>query len=485
MTLLSKQKLQWLAPAELQRIHAGTCTMLSRVGVKVAHERAARILIEAGAERYGDRILISREMVQRAVSETAGIIRFDAPNPSRGFTVDALKDDVKFGTGGQALYVVHRINNRWEKKTAVSDDLKQILILCDQLEQVDFVTRPVECDVPEAQMDQEKAKLFKAHCTKPANLANIVNTEKIDTVIDIIGSKSYLSFIVCLVASPLTMDPSAADKLIALVERDIPLAISSCPQGGSTAAFSEVGELVQLNAELLFGFVLANAIRPGAQVLYRGIPITSDLYSDGSPLWCQPASIRRMALAAQLCRFYNLPCCGTAGVSDEAVPTAQGISEKVLSWSYEAVSGAHYINSALGMLEQVMSVSPLQYVIDNTALGIVKDQLLSNPDRDIGKTAIAAALEALNFFGVHTDEETERELRARVEHIEHAVEPYTEENIAKQIDAVEKAVVRKSGSNVFMKGARKGLREGYLYTGKKIEASLDLSKAEKILAQYG
>jgi|GEM_PF-1780067 len=481
MKLTDTQRLQWLSNDELSRVHEGSCRLLAQVGVKVTHDRIAEILKDYGAEQKGDRILVPRELIDRALADTAKSIQFDAPDASHGFTVDASKNEVRFGTGGQALYVVHKTESGWEKKSAENEDLSRILALCDKLEHVDFVTRPVECDVPEDQMDVEKAKRFRDNSSKPMNLANLVKTEKLDEIVEIIGDKAYLSFIVCLVASPLTMDTSAGEKMLTLLEHDFPVAISSCPQGGSTAPFSEVGELVQLNAELLFGYVLANAVRPGAKVLYRGIPITSDLYSDGSPRWCQPESIRRVALAAQVCRYYGIPCCGTAGVSDEEVPSIQGISEKVLSWSYEAASGAHYINSALGMLHQVMSVAPYQYVIDNIALGILKEEFASHSDREIGETAVQTAKKVLSHFGAEADETVEAELRSRIEHIETGKEPYTDEYIDKQISDIEKAATRQGGSNVFMKGARKGLREGYLYSGSRLDASLDLAPAKKQL----
>ncbi|EEG78009.1 trimethylamine--corrinoid methyltransferase [Dethiobacter alkaliphilus] len=481
MIVSDKHLKKMLSPAEMQAIHAGTCKLLEQTGVKVTHEGIVEMLLSRGAERKGDRICIPRDMVENAIADTAKSIKFDAPDPAYGFTVNAAENQVKFGTGGQALYVVDRTSDGWEKRSAGTEDLKQILALCNKLKNVDFITRPVECDVPDDQMDVEKARIFSEYCSKPMNLANLIKKERLDEVLEIIGDPAHVSFIVCLVLSPLVMDNSAGDKLIALLEKDLPVAISSCPQGGSTAPLSEVGELLQINAELLFGYVLANAIRPGAKVLYRGIPITSNLYTDGTPRWCQPESIRRVALAAQLCRYYNLPCCGTAAVSDEEVPSAQGISEKVLSLVYESASGAQYTNSALGMLQQVMSVSPYQYVIDDTLLGIVKEKFSEDQSGEIAKLAKNAAVEGLSRFGVSVDDKIEAELDARIRYIETPLEPYSEEYIDKQLAAIEKAATSSGGSTVFMRSARKGLREGYLYSGNRIDAPLDLSNTAETL----
>lgn len=484
MIISDEQRIKMLAPAEMELLHRGACRLLSQIGVKVTHKDIATRLLSRGAQRKGDRIFVPQKMIEGALAGTAKTIQFAAPDPGFGFTLDAADNQVKFGTGGQALYIVHPVAGGWERRPAGTDDLKQILVLCDRLQQVDFITRPVECDVPEEQMDLEKARLFRQHCSKPMNLANLIKVGHLEQVLTIIGNPAYVSFIISLVSSPLVLDSFSGDKFVALLEKDLPVSISCCPQGGSTAPFSEVGELLQLHAELLFGFVLAHIIRPGARVFYRGIPITSNLYTDGSPRWCQPESIRRLALAAQLCRYYNLPCCGTAGVSDETEPSAQGIAEKVLSWTYGIASGAQYINSALGMLEQVLSVSYEQYVMDDIALQIVKEKFAENGSRETSALAFAAAVAALSYFGVKVDEQMENELVSRIRHIEKAREPYSEDYIEEQIDIIEKAV-EKSSSTVFMIAARKGLREGYLYQGNKIEAPLDLSGVAERLKSSG
>lgn len=484
MIISDEQRIEMLSPAEIELIHRGACRLLSQTGVKVTHEDIAARLLAGGARREGERIFVSPGMIEDALEKTAKTIQFDAPDPAYSFTLNAAENMVKFGPGGQALYIVEPIAGGWDRRAAGTDDLKKILALCDQLEQVNFTTRPVECDVPEEQMDVEKAGIFRRYCSKPMNLANLIMVEHLDEVLGIVGDPAYVSFIISLISSPLVLDSFSGDKFIALLEKDLPVSISCCPQGGSTAPFSEVGELLQLHAELLFGFVLANIIRPGAKVLYRGIPITSNLYTDGSPRWCQPESIRRVALAGQLCRFYGLPCCGTAGVSDETEPSAQGIAEKVLSWVYGTASGAQYINSALGMLEQVLSVSYYQYVIDDIALKAIKEKFAENSMQKTSALAMDATVTVLNKFGVAVDEKMEAELASRIRHIESALEPYGEDYIDEQIAIVEKAV-NKSSSTVFMVAARKGLREGYLYRGDRIDAPLDLSGVTERLEASG
>lgn len=117
-------------------------------------------------------------------------------------------------------------------------------------------------------------------------------------------------------------------------------------------------------------------------------------------------------------------------------------------------AGAQYINSALEMLEQVLSVSYQQYVIDDILLGIVKEKFGEDGFLEISQLALSTATAALSRFGVAVDEKMEAELAASIRHIENAMEPYNEEYIGEQLNLIEKAV-NKTSSTVFMKTARR------------------------------
>ncbi len=461
-------------------IHEGTCRLLEETGIHVTNQEAARIFTQNGAELHdGERITIPRDVIEEKSRQTESRIELGAKNSANDLTIEAGVPRIFFGTGGQALYILEKNNGGFQRRSAGTGDLEHILQLCEQLPHVDFITRPVEPDVPEEDMDLEKIRIFLRYTTKHMNLANLVRLDKLPAILKEVEDPSLISFISCVCISPLKLASGTLDKFIRLVEEDIPVSISSCPQAGLTAPLSELGELIQVNAEVLSVIILANMIRPGARVLYRGIPITSNLHEDISPRWCQPECIRRVALIADMTAYYGIPCCGTAAVSDEKKPTAQAVSEKTLGWIYESLSGASFINSALGMLEQVMTVSPEQYVMDNRILAAVKPMIEENgdsPTADLAEQAVSAALE---LFGVHADEPIREEIRSRIRFIETKREKYTLEAAGDQVTAITKAVLSNKSSNLFLKTSRSGLRKGLLYMGRRIERPLDLSDVEK------
>ena len=281
MIIFDVQRLKMLSPAEMQLIHAGACRLLAQVGVKVAHEGIAEKLRSRGARFTGGRIFIPPEMVGYALAETAKTISFAAPDPAYAFTVNTAENLVKFGTGGQALYIVQPAVSGWQRRPAGTEDLKQILALCNRLENVDFITRPVEADVPEERMDVEKARIFREYCSKPMNLANLVKVERLDEVLEIVGNPAYVSFIISLVSSPLIMDSAAGEKFMALVEK-IFLSPSLAAPRGARLPFPRWGAAAAPCLAALW-LCLANIIRPGPGCSTGAYPLLPISIPTGHP----------------------------------------------------------------------------------------------------------------------------------------------------------------------------------------------------------
>lgn len=470
----------FLTEKECRAVHEGACRLLEETGVEMTSPKALKLFKEGGAVHEEGRIKLTRDMVESAVKKTAKSFVMKAKDAKNDLVLDSENPRAHFGTGGQALYALRWNGSVFQKKEAVTKDLVDILHICQELENVDFITRPVEPDVPDEEMDLEKTRLFLAHTSKHMNLANLIVEERLPEIIKLVEDRSLISFISCVAVSPMNLVSPTVEKFMRIVEEDIPVAISSCPQAGLTAPLSEVGEVIQVNAEVLSAVVLANLVRPGAKVLYRGIPITSNLHSDVSPRWCQPDSIRRVSLITDMAFFYGIPCCGTAAVSDEKEPNPQALSEKILGWVFETAAGAQFINSSLGMLEQVMTVSPEQYIIDDIGISLVKEHLAADPGRGIAEIGRETAVSFLNRFGFHITEETVTEIENRIRFILDPKEEYSPESAEAQIRLINKAVVSGRSGQQFMKSSRPGLRKGWLYTGGKIEGKWDLEEVIRI-----
>ena len=136
--------------------------------------------------------------------------------------------------------------------------------------------------------------------------------------------------------------------------------------------------VAQINAEILAGIALTQLIREGAPVLYGSVPVRSRL-DDLHDLYGCPEFNQYNIDCVQLARFYEIPCYSTAGVGDAKAPGMQAIFEKLFTHLYMAMSGAHYIHYAFGLLDRTNSFCPLQAVLDDEQIGKIK-HCLREPD---------------------------------------------------------------------------------------------------------
>jgi len=132
--------------------------------------------------------------------------------------------------------------------------------------------------------------------------------------------------------------------------------------------------VAQINAEILAGIALAQLIRPGAPVLYGSVPVRARLDNLHDLYGC-PEFNHYNIDCVQLARFYKLPCYSTAGVGDASVPGMQASFEKIFTQLYVAMSGAQYIHYAFGLLHRTNTFCPLQAVLDNEHIGMIKECL--------------------------------------------------------------------------------------------------------------
>jgi trimethylamine--corrinoid protein Co-methyltransferase len=136
----------------------------------------------------------------------------------------------------------------------------------------------------------------------------------------------------------------------------------------------EEGMVMMINAEILSGITLNQLVNPGSPVLYGAVPVRARL-DTLHDLYGAPEFIQYNMDCVQLARRYGVPCYSTAGVGDAAVPGLQATVEKTYSHLGVAQSGAQYIHYAFGLLDRTNVFSPVQAILDNASIGLVKSIL--------------------------------------------------------------------------------------------------------------
>ena len=405
---------------QIDRLHAASMELLRNPGIICHNREAADIFSSHGAKVNADpsgkywQVSIAEALVSRALETAPKIVKLGARREENSLILDASEPRLYFASGSETnvwLDVnVETFVNKADQSVEVElatfhprrgtlADLCSAAHLAEHLDNLDGFIRPVNIqdeDITEDNQDVNKFFACLNNTTKHvmAGLTNLSQLEAVLRMAEIIAGgyeelrrNPIISFITCVFKSPFEMVEDTTQKCIEIVRRGMPLVISSSPQGGSTAPIKEDGIVAQINAEILGGIILSQLVKPGAPVIYGSVPTRAGL-DDLADSYGVPEFNQYNIDCVQMARYYGLPCYSTAGVADVKVPGIQATVEKLFSHIVVALSGAQYIHYAFGLLDKTNTFCPVQAVLDDAHIGMVKS-FLNAPKVDDNELSIS------------------------------------------------------------------------------------------------
>jgi trimethylamine--corrinoid protein Co-methyltransferase len=392
-----------LSPAGIETIHNASLTILEKTGI--AYEfglgETVDMLANAGArvDREIKRIRFPRELILEEIAKAPSQVILFARDGKND--LDLTQDKVHLGTGGAAVKILDLETGLPRPSTL--KDLYDLGRLVDRLDHIHFFLRPcIPTDIPEADYD---VNMFYA-CLKATgkHVMSGVNDEAgLDRIIDMaallaggkqqLQAKPFISIITSFAISPLKLCTQSTRIMQACNRRGIPVALSAAPMSGSTSPMTMAGTLAQLHAEQLVGITICQLTRPGAPLLYGGIPgmanmATMGYLGGGVECGMMNAAIHQMAA------YINIPNYNSAGLTDAKLPDAQAGWEKAMTILLGAMGGSNYMHHSAGMLESMLTVAPEQFVIDDEIIGMTCKVL-----KGIAVDADHLALEVIDTVG--------------------------------------------------------------------------------------
>lgn len=405
---------QRMSVRQIDMIHEGSIRILNDPGLTCFNEQATDIYHKAGCRvqrQNGNQqvwnIRIPHNVIKDHLETVPKQVKLGARRPENSLLLDARNPHVYFGTGSETNIVLRTQLEEYVNKSDSSDSIMHPVFyqergslnhlcrsakLCNQLEHLDFFIRNVNIQDKDITLDNKDVNVFLGalmYMTKHVQ-AGLVELDQLDSVLkmaeilaggpDEFRSNPLLSFITCVIKSPLQMVQDTTDKLIAVAQKGCPVVISSSPQGGSTAPIQEEGIVSLINAEIIAGITLTQMVNPGTPVLYGAVPVRARL-DNLHDLYGAPEFIHYNTDCIQMARHYGIPCYSSAGVGDAKVPGMQATVEKLFAQLQVAHAGAQYIHYAFGLLDKTNIFCPLQAVLDNAHIGLIK-QVLRQPEFD-------------------------------------------------------------------------------------------------------
>lgn len=405
---------------QVSLIHRASVEILSNPGLVCFNRAAAEILDGGGAkvEPISGSALptwsvsIPEKVVADALEAAPKEIKLGARNPDNALVMRGDESRVYFISGSETniwldvefpTYVkksdpgVEIQVPEFHARRGTVADLCQSAHVCEHLETLDGYIRTVNIqdkDITEDNKDVNKYFASLNNTTKHV-MSGLTSLKQLDNVVGmaelIVGGKEQLkenpiiSFITCLVKSPLQFVDDTTESFMEICRRGLPVVVSSSPQAGSSAPMKESGIMAQINAEVLAGITLGQLVNPGTPVLYGSVPVRArmDTLADS---YGAVETVQYNVDCAQMARFYGLPNYSTSGVCDPKTPGTQASIERLFSDILVTMAGPQFLHCAYGLFDCNSIFCLLQAVIDDAHFKMIKF-FLRSPRIDDGEIA--------------------------------------------------------------------------------------------------
>ena len=373
--------LKVLSNEQIYEIHVSTLDLLEHVGVQVESEEVLKLLNDAGAavDFKTKRVRIGPDLVNEAIRKTPPSFVLYARNKEHNLRIE--DDRVYFMPAGLTTAVVSLEGTR---RPATMRDVAELTRLRDCLAYVDTASGGVfPTDIPES--------THHVH----VYLTQLENTDKVTGYSYFARGRLVAQDIIKMASvvaggfeelrrkpvimgwenpvSPLSHGRAQTEMVLEFARLGLPIHIGPAVQAGATGPVSLAGVLVQQNAEVLSGIVIAqSAAEPGRRppILYGAVPGLADMrygsmvYGAAEPALMNVASV-------QLARHYGLVCRGNGGVTESKTIDAQAGYESGITLLMAALGGANILSAGGSLEPGIGATSYEKAVIDNDVAGMV------------------------------------------------------------------------------------------------------------------
>jgi trimethylamine--corrinoid protein Co-methyltransferase len=341
-----------LSNKQIEELHFATLQVLERTGVNFQCRRAIDLLGDAGASNP-DRVKIPSYLVEQAIRT--------APKNITLFTRDGVPAIVLNGMTGSHFGASHDPRMLQDLYTGKPrkcfvEDIAEFSRIIDALPNIEWslvaamnLTLPV---VTDNISDRIGVLQFIYNSSKPIigeNATASTLEETIELCSIVAGDEDRLRKKPFFISSsepvsPLIQGKDAVEKSLLCARKGIPNIVYGMQMAGATTPVTFAGCLAIANAEVLSQLVVIQLEKPGAPVIYGGMPSIMDMktmiYSYGAP-----EKALMVGALTELSHYYRLPMYGTAGCTDAQVFGIQGSVENTHTIMISLLSGADLVHN--------------------------------------------------------------------------------------------------------------------------------------------
>ncbi len=371
-------QLKILSKEQIEDIYYAILNVLEMHGVKIEHDKALKLLEDAGAiVDYKSKVVKFPEyLVKESLRKAPRRVRLCGRSKEQDFIIEGRK--VFFGTSSGTTHIIDLETG--ERRKTNLQDVANTAKLSDALPNIDYAMGlATPFDVPTEVQGLYEQYAIMSNTVKHSIVFAYHGAELTKLMIkiaeEVAGGEEELKrrAIVSMYdepQSPLVYGEIYVEALIEWVKRGLPVVFAPCPITGATAPVTLAGSIVQGMAESIGGNVLAQLINPGTPFIFGFVPMVMDMRTTVTSY----GAIEDLMLGtaqAQLCHYLRIPMWGTGGCSDSRVLDGQAFAEATRNLMVAALGGQNLIHD-IGYIDSAITTSHEILVFADEVIGETK-----------------------------------------------------------------------------------------------------------------
>ena len=395
---------QILNQHNIENIHDQTIYLLGKHGIAIEDNEIIDLLRKHGAELNNSKVKFPEKLISESLKTTPSEFKLSARNPDKNIHIGKNHPAVLAPAAGFIQVssfsegIRHCTKEDYKNFLSLSQigsvDVNQIgLLYPDNIERtVDFCLQANEaihlCNKPIFGLTQNEE--IAQHTINMAKIA--VDRACENYIIGIVNG-----------ISPLKWDSTMLGAIKAFALSKQPLVVSVCSMAGSTSPVNLTQTILQNNAEVLTGIIVAQLINPGTPIVYGNTSAVVDFRSMNLAIGSPETQVIGIA-SSQLADYYKIPFRGGGSLTDSKEFDIQAGIESALNLSMSILPKYDLIMQAIGVSESFMTLSYEKWIIDEEIierlkyLNNYKINKLNSSDSDM----IASVAEGESFM-LHPD----------------------------------------------------------------------------------
>lgn len=384
--------LKVLSEDDVQRIHRSALSLLEDPGIYSESDLFLDIFRKAGATVDLDSrvIRVPPDIVEAAIkSAPRSFVLHGRNDPDMDMLMEPGR--VYYGMGGtsEPLFWDYDL---WQSRQPTKEDMVLNTRVGHALPNIDFVqTLCMSADKPTGHVFFHDFDAIFRNTTKPTVISILerpFTARLLEMTAAASGGEDELRQkpSVMGLVTPVTPLKIALmnEGIIDTVKAGVPVLYSPGPLMGSTGPTTVAGTLALTTAEVLFGVVLTQLIKPGAPVILKPDTNVFDMRAMQCTYGSPEQNLGKVAMT-QLAHFYEIPIYSLGGGVEAKVPDAEAASEAMMNMLLNGLAGTT-LSQSLGTLswglygsrEMVVICDELAHMIKRVLDGItISDETLA------------------------------------------------------------------------------------------------------------